>query len=149
MTHAPIKILIADDDEADLLLFKEALKELKIHTKVQTVTDGVQLMEHLARTDLPLPELLFLDLNMPLKSGIECLREIRGDSKFKEVSIAIYSTSSSEKDIEETFVEGANVYINKPNNFDALKKVLEKVVESAHVYQEPPFNLDNFLVRVD
>lgn len=149
MTHEPIKILIADDDEADLLLFKEALKELKIRTKVHTVADGVQLMEHLARTDLPLPELLFLDLNMPLKSGIECLREIRGDSKFKDVSIAIYSTSSSEKDIEETFVQGANVYINKPNNFDALKKVLEKVVESAHVYQEPPFNLDNFLVRVE
>jgi CheY-like chemotaxis protein len=70
-----------------------------------------------------MPHILFLDLNMPYMSGFECLKVIRADVRFKDVSIAIYSTSSSEKDIEETFVEGANIYIKKPNDFAKLKKV--------------------------
>jgi superfamily II DNA/RNA helicase len=106
------------------------------------------LMEYLTKDDVALPYLLFLDLNMPKKSGLECLSEIRKNDKLKNIIVAIYSTSSSEKDIEATFVSGANVYIEKPNEFEMLKDILEKAVRLASAYKEPPFNRDNFLFRI-
>jgi len=150
MNEKPLKILLADDDEADRLLFEEAFDELKANTTVMTVADGVELMEYLIGTEQEkLPHILFLDINMPKKNGLECLKEIRGNKKFKEVSVAIYSTSSSEIDMEESFLNGANVYIHKPNDFQKLKKILEKSISYANIYQEPPFNKDNFLLKAE
>jgi len=148
MNNEPFRILLADDDEADRLLFKEAFEEMKINTKVQTVNNGAELMEYLNRAGTVLPEIIFLDLNMPRKNGFECLNEIRANKNFNEISICIYSTSAAERDIEATFIAGANVYISKPNDFNVLKQVLEKAVMSAHVYHEPPFNKENFLLRI-
>ncbi|MBK5272495.1 MAG: response regulator [Bacteroidia bacterium] len=148
MENKPIHILLADDDESDRFLFMEAFEELKIKTIVHTVNNGMQLMDYLTKENNPLPYLLFLDLNMPRKNGLECLKEIRGNPKLRDISIAIYSTSASEKDIGETFRSGANVYIKKPNNFNMLKQALDKVVMTAWQYQEPPFNKENFLLRI-
>ncbi len=148
MENNPLHILLADDDESDRLLFKEAFKELKLKTVVQTVNDGKELMDYLKKKDARLPHIVFLDLNMPRKNGLECLIEIKNSEKLKDISIAIYSTSASEKDIEETFYNGANVYIKKPNNFNKLKEVLSKAVSATHLYREPPFNKENFLLRV-
>ncbi len=148
MENTTLNILLADDDESDRFLFKEAFEEMKVKTNVYTVNDGLQLMEYLSQENVPLPHLLFLDLNMPRKNGLECLKEIRSIEKLKDISIAIYSTSASEKDIEETFLFGANVYIQKPSDFSELKHVLHKAVMTAFVYQEPPFNKANFLMRM-
>lgn len=148
MENTTLHILLADDDESDRFLFKEAFEEMKVKTVVETVNDGLQLMEYLTRENVTLPHLLFLDLNMPRKNGLECLKEIRSIEKLKDICIAIYSTSASEKDIEETFLNGANVYIQKPSDFSELKQVLHKAVMSAFVYQEPPFNKANFLMRM-
>ena len=95
-----------------------------------------------------LPHLLFLDLNMPLKNGLECLKEIKSDEKLKDIFISIYSTSGNEKDIEETFLNGANVYLTKPDDFNMLKKVLEKAVMTAYLYQDKSMERENFLLRV-
>lgn len=148
MQNKPLHILLADDDESDRLLFKEAFKELTIKTIVHTVNNGMQLMDYLIKKDTPVPHLLFLDLNMPRKNGLECLREIRSNIKLKDIAIAIYSTSASEKDIDETFRNGANVYMKKPNDFSMLKIALDKVVMAAYNYREPPFNKANFLLRI-
>ncbi len=148
MENTTLNILLADDDESDRFLFKEAFEQMKIKTVVATVNDGLQLMEYLFRENMTMPHLLFLDLNMPRKNGLECLKEIRSNEKLKDICIAIYSTSASEKDIEETFLNGANVYIQKPSDFSELKYVLHKAVMSAFVYQEPPFNKANFLMRM-
>lgn len=148
MKNEPIHILLADDDESDRLLFKEAFEELKIKTIVHTVNNGMQLMDYLTKKNTPLPHLLFLDLNMPRKNGLQCLKEIRSNKDLKDISIAIYSTSASEKDIDETFRNGANVYIKKPNDFNLLKQVLDKAVMAAWQYQEPPFNREYFLLRI-
>lgn len=148
MENEPFHILLADDDESDRLLFTEAISELKIETVVHTVNDGVQLMEWLKMKKNQLPHLLFLDLNMPLKNGIECLKEIRSNQRLKDISIAIYSTSDSEKDIEETFLNGANVYITKPNNFNMLRLVLEKAVMTAYQYEDQSIRRENFLLRI-
>lgn len=147
MNNEPFNIVLADDDEGDRFVFVEALKDLKIKVAVTTVNDGVYLMEYLEKEDTPLPFLLFLDLNMPRKNGLQCLKEIRATEKLREVPVAIYSTSSTEADIEKTFMNGANIYIKKPNDFSSLKEVLHKVVMAAHTYREPPFNISNFLFR--
>lgn len=141
-------IILADDDEDDRLFFTDAFSELKINTKVATFKDGVELMNYLNNPDSILPNILFLDLNMPKKNGIECLHEIKSDDRFKDIAIAIYSTSSSEEDIEETFVCGANIYIKKPSDFNTLKKVLSDVVTINWQYHTSGLNKDNFLLRL-
>lgn len=141
-------VVLADDDEDDRLFFTEAFEELKIQTKVDIYKDGVALMEALNRSNSSLPNILFLDLNMPKKSGLECLNEIKSNKKFKDIAIAIYSTSASEEDIENTFVSGANIYIKKPNDFNKLKKVLSDVVTMNWQYHTNGLNKDNFLLRL-
>ena len=148
MQHDSLHILLADDDKDDRLFFKYAMEELKIKTTVTTVNDGVQLMEYLKQPDGLLPHVVFLDLNMPRKGGFECLKEIRSDKKFKDLSIAIYSTSGSEKDIEESFVQGANVYITKPNDFNSLKKILAEVININWQYHTCGLNRENFLLSI-
>ena len=143
-----IHIILADDDEDDRMFFTDAFDELKINTKVQTFINGLELMNYLNEDTSVLPNVLFLDLNMPKKNGIECLLEIKENERFKDIAIAIYSTSSSEEHIEETFVNGANIYIKKPNNFATLKKVLSDVVTLNWQYHTSGLNKDNFLLRM-
>ncbi len=143
-----INVMLADDDEEDRILFREAFKEIKIKTNVVTVNDGVELMEYLETHTSHLPHIIFLDLNMPKKNGIECLNDIRSSEKLKHLSVAIYSGSSSEKDIEETLVQGANVYIKKPNDFPSLKKVLNIVIKIKLQYQLNGLNKDNFILSI-
>ncbi|MDI1317978.1 response regulator [Flavobacterium sp.] len=143
-----IHIILADDDEDDRMLFRDAFGELRIKTKVNTFNDGVELMDYLNTPDSILPNVLFLDLNMPKKNGIECLYEIKKDPRFDDIAIAIFSTSSSEEHIEETFVQGANIYIKKPSDFTTLKKVLSDVVTLNWQYHTSGLNRDNFLLRL-
>jgi CheY-like chemotaxis protein len=148
MQNQPIKILLADDDEDDRLFFKAAFDEIKIKTEVKIVKDGVELMNHLKPHGVALPHVLFLDLNMPRKTGMECLNEIKSIDRLKDIAIAIYSTSASEKDIEDTFVQGANVYIKKPDDFGTLKKVLEEVITINWQYHTSGFDRSNFLLSL-
>lgn len=143
-----LNIALADDDEDDRLLFKDAIEELKIKTKLSLFNNGKELMDYLSLPNVILPEVIFLDLNMPVKSGMQCLKEIRENAHLKNISVAIYSTSSSELDIEETFICGANVYINKPNTFAALKVAIEKVLQLNWQYHTSTLNRDNFLLRI-
>jgi CheY-like chemotaxis protein len=148
MTADFINICLADDDEDDRLFFTDAFDELRINTKVKTFNDGVELMNYLNNEDSILPNVLFLDLNMPKKNGVECLLEIKQNEKFSDIAIAIYSTSSSEEHIEETFVNGANIYIKKPNDFENLKKILSEVVTMNWQYHTSGLNKENFLMRM-
>ena len=140
--------MLADDDEDDRLFFKEAFEEVKIKYDITTFSDGEQLMHYLNQDDNALPDIIFLDLNMPRKSGMECLKEIRQNDRLKKISVAIYSTSSSEQDIEDTFVAGANVYIKKPNDFNMLKKVLSDVVHINWQYIVDGLNKDSFILSL-
>jgi len=148
MNNDTILILLADDDEGDRLVFKDAFSELKIKSIVHTVNSGVQLMEWLNAKENPLPYILFLDLNMAPKNGMECLQEIRKDEKLKDILIAIYSTSDSENDMEQSFRYGANIYITKPSDFNVLKQLLYKAVSSSLLYEGNTFNKQNFLLRI-
>lgn len=144
----PIKIMLADDDEDDVLFFKDAFAEIKIKTEVVVAKDGEELMAYLQKEDTALPTLLFLDLNMPRKNGMQCLQEIKQIERLKDIAIAIYSTSASEEDIEETFVKGANVYIKKPSDFAVLKKMLQQVISLNLQYLQSGLNRENFLLNL-
>lgn len=144
----PMHILLADDDEDDRTFFSEAITELKMDNKLTLFKDGKDLMDYLVLPDIKLPHILFLDLNMPGKTGIDCLKEIRANTRFKDVSVAIYSTSSSEKDIEDTFIEGANIYIKKPNDFSMLKKVIKDVVNMNWQFHTSGLNIETFFFSI-
>jgi CheY-like chemotaxis protein len=148
MEENALHILLADDDEADRLLFTEAFSELKIRTIVNTVNNGLELMEWLNKESTCLPQLIFLDLNMPGKNGLQCLKEIRSDERLKDIFVTIYSTSENEKDMEETFLNGANIYITKPADFNMLKQVLEKAVMTTYQYRDQAIDRDLFLLRL-
>ena len=143
-----LNVFLTDDDADDRLFFEEAIEDIPIDTTLRTFNNGKELMDYLNSDDAILPHLLFLDLNMPIKNGMECLRDIKTSDKLKSIIVAIYSTSSSEKDIENTFVKGANIYINKPSNFKALKKAIEKVLKLNWQYHTTHLNRDMFLLRI-
>ena len=81
-------------------------------------------------------------------SGHECLSEIKKNDSLKDLIVAIYSTSSSEEDIEDTFIKGANIYIKKPNDFNSLKKIISEVITLNWQYHTSGLNRDNFLLRL-
>ena len=126
MEHSGFKILLADDDADDRELFAEAAQSF--NANVETVPNGIVLMQKLAQSD-SLPDFILLDLNMPEKGGKECLQEIRQHSRFNDVPVIIYSTSSSKKDINDTYAMGANLYITKPNSFNELKNTIKNLIE--------------------
>jgi len=148
MQHDSILITLADDDEDDRLFFTDAFEELKINTIVNTLNNGRELLDFLNHPDTVLPNIIFLDLNMPILNGIECLKEIKLNDRFKDIVIAIYSTSSSDQDVEDTFVLGANIYIKKPSDFNNLKKILSDVVTLNWQYHTNGLNKENFLLRI-
>jgi CheY-like chemotaxis protein len=119
-------VVLADDDADDRLLFMEALNDLSVEAQVSIARNGEHLMTML-RDFVALPDLLFLDLNMPYKTGLECLTEIRSDSRLHQMPVVVLSTSTQSITIEQVYDQGANLYIMKPNSFDALHKLLGRV----------------------
>ncbi|NLP58657.1 response regulator [Lutibacter sp. B1] len=143
-----LQIALVDDDEDDRFLFKEAIEDIEMNTNLSLFKNGKEFLDYIFKPDIILPELVFLDLNMPVINGIQCLTEIRKNNDLSALSVAIYSTSSSDKDIEDTFVKGANIYIKKPNDFNKLKNVLEKVLKINWQYFTSGLNKENFLLKI-
>jgi CheY-like chemotaxis protein len=123
------RILLVDDDLDDRELFVEAFSFLEGSAEVETLEASEKLLHHLERAET-LPDYIFLDLNMPRKSGKECLKEIQEDVRLKEIRVVIYSTSINPRDVAETYEDGAYCFIQKPNSFSELKKLIQKVVTS-------------------
>ena len=148
-SHLPyIKLLLADDDADDRLLFEEALKDIPIQCDFKTVSNGVQLMDFLRSDSSKLPDVLFLDLNMPLKNGFECLTEIRSRENLKFVSVIIYSTSLVDDVVNLLYERGAQYYVRKPGDFSELKKIIHTALVLAldARYEQPP--KENFVIEV-
>jgi len=143
-----LKILLVDDDKDDRKFFSEALFSLDLNTELKEVENGAACLDYLKSKHTNNPDLIFLDLNMPVMDGFECLDEIRKLEEFKDSIIAIYSTSASEKDIETTFNKGANIYLHKPVNFQDLKKALKQVIKTNWSYHTNDFKRENFLLKV-
>lgn len=146
----PVKslVLLADDDEDDRLFFKDAINSLKMETELVLVHDGEKLMQYLEDESNELPHILFLDLNMPCRNGLECLEGIRTNPRLKDMTVAIYSTSGAEEDIESAFVKGANIYIRKPSDFSTLKRVISEVLSINWQFHSSGLNKDTFLFSI-
>ena len=118
---------MADDDEDDYEFFKTATEKACQPIKVSHAANWLELLRYLDKE--PLPDLVFLDLNMPVKNGLECLQLIRAEPRYDQVGVFIYSTSSSKKDIEETFQHQANHYIVKPDRYEEITRLVETICE--------------------
>jgi CheY-like chemotaxis protein len=130
MNDEPIHILLADDDSDDCFLFGEALGELPLATRLSVVNDGEQLMQFLTNKTADLPLVIFLDLNMPRKNGMECLLEIKKNKTIKHIPVIMYSTSAQPDLINMFYKNGAHYYIRKPAEFPQLKKVIHLALQS-------------------
>ena len=119
-------IVLADDDADDRELFREALNEIQ-KVNFKTAKDGLSLMQML-KENKELPDVIFLDLNMPRMDGQACLKQIKQDKKLHDIPVIIYSTSKSPQYIEETYQNGACLYITKPDSFTKLKRIMEKIL---------------------
>ena len=121
--------MLADDDVDDCMLFREALGEMSLAAGLTTVSDGVELMRLLASGE-PLPDAIFLDLNMPKKNGFECLAEIKNNPGLQKIPVFIYSTSFASNVIDLLYKEGARHYIRKPADFGNLRLVIRHALSS-------------------
>ncbi len=127
-----LNILLADDDADDRYFFEKALKEIPIATDLKTVSDGERLMDHLSKNQANLPDVLFLDLNMPRKNGSECLAEIKGNKQLKHIPVVLCSTSLGNDFANELYQTGAHYYLHKcdfaelKNNIHAVLMLLKK-----------------------
>ncbi|MBE9464676.1 response regulator [Dyadobacter subterraneus] len=121
-------IFLVDDDEDDCLLFEDALREVCDTTELRTANDGVELMDILENKIPPTPDVIFLDLNMPKKNGLECLSEIRSEGKYKDIPVVIFSTSGEEETINKVYDQGANYYIRKPGSYPKLKMAIQHIL---------------------
>lgn len=145
---SPLRVLLTDDDEDDRLIFQEIFDEMDNNIIVDIVHDGKEMMGFLTNEINSFPHIIFLDLNMPNESGLECLQKIRADVKYNDIAIAIYSTSDSNKDIDDTFSNGANIYITKPGDYDELKKVLKKSLTAVRINRNAGFDRSNFVLKI-
>ncbi|MBC7383961.1 MAG: response regulator [Bacteroidia bacterium] len=141
-------LLLADDDSDDRFFFDKTLKLLQFQTTLTTVEDGEKLMNYLSTNTTQLPDVLFLDLNMPRKNGSECLDEIKQNEKLKVLPVIMYSTSLHEDVADHLYKTGAHYYIRK-TGLNELQKMLKTVLT---LMVENKFNRperDEFILRLD
>jgi CheY-like chemotaxis protein len=128
----PIIILYAEDDEEDRMLMQDAVKESRLTNELHFVEDGEELMGYLNRrgkysylTNVSLPGLILLDLNMPRKDGREALKEIKANPALRRIPVVVLTTSKAEEDILRTYDLGVSGFIIKPVTFESLVDVIK------------------------
>lgn len=127
MGEPRVTFLMADDDHDDCLLAEVAMRDVYQDVELRFVHDGIELLDYLRRegqfatsSELALPELLLLDLNMPLMSGLQALEEIKSDPALRRLPVVVFSTSYAEVDIERSYDLGASAFITKPMSLDGF-----------------------------
>jgi CheY-like chemotaxis protein len=129
----PVEVLLVEDNPGDVLLTREALRDGKVHTRLNVVTDGEQALAYLRRQppfeNAQRPDLILLDLNLPRKNGQEVLAEIKGDEFFRRIPVVVLTSSQAEQDILKSYDLRANCYITKPVNLDQFIRVVHSIEE--------------------
>ncbi len=126
-----IQILMVEDNSDDVDLTREALKDAKVHNELFVVKDGVEAMAFLRQEgeyrDMPRPDIILLDLNLPRKDGREVLAEIKKNGSLKRIPVVVLTTSQAEEDILKAYDQYVNCYITKPVDFDQFIKVVKSI----------------------
>lgn len=127
----PVDVLMVEDNPGDVRLTKEALKDNKVLINLMVMEDGVAAMSYLRKEgkfkQVSRPDLILLDLNLPMKDGRELLAEIKGDPSLKRIPVVILTSSSAEADILKTYNLGANCYVTKPVSLDQFITVVKSI----------------------
>jgi len=148
MSLERLNILLADDDPDDCLFFKEALNGSALTTHLTTVPDGEHLMHLLINGAYSLPDVLFLDLNMPRKNGFECLAEIKLSSKLKQLPVIVFSTSFEQDVVNLLYQSGAQYFIRKPSEFSQFKKIIQQAIALITQGNSSQPTRENFVVTL-
>jgi CheY-like chemotaxis protein len=148
MNINPLNILLADDDKDDRFFFKMALDSLTVPTQLTSVVDGEKLMDYLAENAHQLPDVLFLDLNMPRKNGFECLSEIKLNEGLKQLPVIMFSTSFEQEVVNLLYLNGAQYFMRKPAEFSQLKKIIQQTVHLITQGNNSQPNKEDFVLTV-
>jgi CheY-like chemotaxis protein len=128
-----ISVLLVDDDPGDVLLVREAFQDHKVGNLLSVVSDGVEAVEYVRAqgnySDASRPDLILLDLNLPRKSGIEVLQEIKSDPALSTIPVVVLTTSEAEEDILRAYKLHANAYITKPVDFEQFARIVHQIDE--------------------
>lgn len=122
------KVFLVDDDEDDQLFFMDALKEIDPSIQCSVAKNGKEALNLLKELTI-LPDVIFLDLNMPFMNGFECLKVLKTEIKLSIIPIVIFTTSNDPRDVQLTHRLGAEVFLSKPNDFNQLKQKLEHILK--------------------
>lgn len=129
----PIEILLVEDNQTDVLLVKEAFRDSNLTNNINVAKDGKEALNYLFRKenykDKMLPDIIFLDLNLPKMSDIEVLKVIKQDEELRVIPVIMLSTSNNKEDIINSYKNYANSYIIKPLDFDKFVEII-KTIES-------------------
>jgi CheY-like chemotaxis protein len=130
-TTKPIEILLVEDNPGDVRLTQEALRDAKVSNKMLVVQDGEEAMHFLYKEGKykmsARPDLILLDLNLPKKSGIEVLEEIKAEQNLRRIPVVVLTTSQAEQDIFDSYNLHANAYVTKPVDLDQFIKVVQSI----------------------
>lgn len=118
-------IIVADDDSDDRLFLEDVLHEVAPSKSVTSVKDGQELLSLFSHF---IPDLLFLDLEMPRKNGLECLKEIRNNPATKDLPIVVFSSTNRDYNIDVAYEMGAHLFLSKPNSYDDLKLAMQTIL---------------------
>jgi CheY-like chemotaxis protein len=128
---APVDILLVEDNPGDVRLTQEALREGKIRNRLTVAKDGVEALAMLRRegphANVPRPDLILLDLNLPRKDGREVLADIKADDSLRRIPVVVLTTSKAEEDILKTYDLHANCYITKPVDLEQFIEVIKSI----------------------
>lgn len=126
-----VKILLAEDNPADKMLFEVGLKNSRMDVDLYWVQDGVQVIDFLHKKgkyqDVPKPDIAILDLNMPRKGGVEVVQEIKKDPELKNILTVILTTSDAEADKTDCYEGGADKFIIKPLEFSGIQEIIKQI----------------------
>jgi CheY-like chemotaxis protein len=144
-----IRVILTDDDEDDQELFRDLLNDLNVHTSLTVATDGEHLLDLLKSfSNAPLPNLLFLDINMPGQNGLDYLHRIKRNKRYYSLPVIIYSTSTAPDDIEKAYLNGADLYLRKDVFFKLPLKTIEELFTNWENLLKKK-SRDEFVVKLD
>ncbi|ONH26960.1 response regulator [Pseudofrankia asymbiotica] len=129
----PIEVLLVEDDPGDVLMTREAFADYKVKNNLHVVGDGVQALRFLRGegeySASPRPDIVLLDLNLPLKDGHQVLAEVKSDSTLRHIPVVVLTTSEAEEDVLRSYDLHANAYITKPVDFERFVEVVRHIDE--------------------
>lgn len=142
--RTPVKIVVCDDNWAESPLFEFTLRKIGIDYQLDWVEDGIELLVYLTTADV-LPDIIFLDVNMPGKSGLQWLEEIRSNRKWNHIPVIIQSFAGSTKDVEAAFYGGADLFILKSDFSKDFERTLTTILHRDWTMRTRPRKSSFFL----